>query len=219
MQEATPTKIRIPKPNTLLTTGFLTAFSLMNVGEADASHTGVLPSRSLPAIEAGEAKPIAAWNTFCARFASECRINLQEESIIALSPGIWSLLSSVNTRVNATIRPLTDEEHWGVTDRWGYPEDGAGDCEDYQLLKRKQLVEAGLPRRALRMTVVIDEKGEGHAVLMARTDRGDFILDNKTDVIRSWHETGYIYVKREGQDNKAWISLGGAVSPLMTANP
>ena len=29
------------------------------------------------------------------------------------------------------------------------------------------------------MTVVIDEQGEGHAVLMVRTDRGDFILDNK----------------------------------------
>jgi predicted transglutaminase-like cysteine proteinase len=42
------------------------------------------------------------------------------------------------------IRPLTDQEHWGIEDRWDYPDDGYGDCEDYQLLKRKLLASAGL---------------------------------------------------------------------------
>ena len=100
---------------------------------------------------------------------------------------------------------------------WSLPTDGYGDCEDYQFLKRKLLVEAGLPRRALLMTVVIDEKGEGHAVLMART-RGDLILDNKGSSVLPWHQTGYIYVKREGQDGLAWTPLGGATSPISTAN-
>src|SRR3712207_7197474 len=45
--------------------------------------------------------------------------------------------------------------------------------EDIQLLKRRMLTEAGLPQRAMRMTVVIDEQGAGHAVMMVRTDRGD----------------------------------------------
>ena len=90
---------------------------------------------------------------------------------------------------------------------------------DYQPLKRKLLVEAGLPRRALRMTVVIDERGDGHAVLMVRTDRGDFILDNKHQSVLPWHQTGYVYIKREGQDGRAWTSLGGAVSPTTTAKP
>ena len=79
-------------------------------------------------------------------------------------------------------------------------------------------MEAGLPRRALRMTVVIDERGDGHAVLMVRTDRGDFILDNKHQSVLPWHQTGYVYIKREGQDGRAWASLGGAVSPVTTAN-
>ena len=57
----------------------------------------------------------------------------------------------------------------------------------------------GLPRRAMRMTVVIDELGEGHAVLMVRTDQGDYILDNKTSSILPWDETGYVFIKRESQ--------------------
>ena len=80
------------------------------------------------------------------------------------------------------------------------------------------LVEAGLPRRAMRMTVVIDERGEGHAVLMVRTDRGDFILDNKTSAVLPWNQTGYVFVKREGQDGMTWASLGGLASPVTTAN-
>ena len=70
----------------------------------------------------------------------------------------------------------------------------------------------------MRMTVVIDEVDDGHAVLMIRTDRGDFILDNKTNAVLPWSETGYIFVKCEGQDSTAWVSLGGALSPGATAN-
>ena len=89
--------------------------------------------------------------------------------------------------------------------------------EDIQLLKRKLLAERGLPRRAMRMTVVIDDRGEGHAVLMMRTDRGDFILDNKTNAILPWDQTGFTFSKREGHDSTAWLSLGGFTSPIATA--
>ena len=70
----------------------------------------------------------------------------------------------------------------------------------------------GVPKRALRMTVVIDEQGEGHAVLMVRTDEGELILDNKRDAVLAWHQTGYIFVKREGQDSR---TLGLARRPLL----
>ena len=43
-----------------------------------------------------------------------------------------------------------------MPDRWDLPTTGYGDCEDMQLLKRKLLAERGLPRRAMRMTVVIN---------------------------------------------------------------
>jgi predicted transglutaminase-like cysteine proteinase len=68
------------------------------------------------------------------------------------------------------------------------------------------------------MTVVIDELGEGHAVLTIRTDRGDYILDNKTSAILPWDQTGYVFVKRESQESTSWVALGGRSSPTTTAN-
>jgi predicted transglutaminase-like cysteine proteinase len=58
---------------------------------------------------------------------------------------------------------------------------------------------------------VLDELGQGHAVLAARTDQGDFILDNKRDAVLPWHQTGYVYIKSEGDQSLAWLTLGNTV--------
>ncbi|RUP21161.1 transglutaminase-like cysteine peptidase, partial [Methylobacterium sp.] len=166
----------------------------------------------------GDAKPIAAWVTFCQTYAAECALDRGEPARISLTPATWATIVSVNRRVNKAVEPMTDQDHLHVADRWDLAEDGIGDCEDFQLLKRHMLAEAGLPRRAMRMTVVIDEKGEGHAVLTLITDRGDLVLDNKTNAILPWHKTGYVFIKRESQDAVAWVSLGGVTSPVTTAN-
>lgn len=166
----------------------------------------------------GSAKPIGAWVKFCEQFAAECSVNTAEPAAIELTPQIWNTIVAVNRRVNNRVKPITDKDHWGLLDRWEFPDDGMGDCEDFQLLKRRLLVERGLPRRAMRMTVVIDELGEGHAVLTIRTDRGNYILDNKTSAILPEDQTGYVFVKRESQDIVGWVSLGGRNSPTTTAN-
>ncbi|KAB1074200.1 transglutaminase-like cysteine peptidase [Methylobacterium planeticum] len=192
---------------------------LMLGGAATQARTRPHLPEDATAVEIGPtAKPVAAWTDFCNRMPAECTVDLAEPATIPLNAALWRTLTSVNRRVNARIKPITDQAHWGVIDRWDYPDDGFGDCEDYQLLKRRMLVERGLPRRALRMTVVIDDIGEGHAVLMVRTDRGDFILDNKTNTVLSWRSTGYAYIKREGQDGSRWVSLDGGASPVTTAN-
>jgi predicted transglutaminase-like cysteine proteinase len=182
------------------------------------AHATRLPTISPPTYDAGSARPIQGWVDFCRRNPRDCAVNMSEPDVIVLDPLTWRTILSVNREVNSAIKPLTDMELYGVADYWDYPVSGYGDCEDYQLLKRKRLVEAGLPQRAMRMTVVIDEMNEGHAVLMIRTDRGDFILDNKTDTVVAWHETGYVYVKRESQYATAWTSLGHTSSPVVTAN-
>ena len=130
----------------------------------------------------------------------------------------WNAMVAVNQEVNATVFPVSDQDHWGIEDRWDYPEDGLGDCEDIQLLKRRRLSELGFPRRAMRMSVVVDREGLGHAVLMILTDRGDFILDNKADQVLPWNETGYLYVKREGSHGPDWVTFGAPASPIVTAN-
>ena len=193
------------------------------LGAGARAQTATQTMAALPAPGAGltpgaEARPILAWTEFCQSYPAECAFDRAEPARIALTPAIWSTIVSINRRVNRTIDPVTDQEHWGRADRWDLAEDGRGDCEDFQLLKRKLLAAAGLPRRAMRMTVVIDEKGEGHAVLTLITDRGDYILDNKTNAVLPWAQTGYVFIKREGQDALAWVSLGGASSPVTTAN-
>jgi predicted transglutaminase-like cysteine proteinase len=103
---------------------------------------------------------------------------------------------------------MTDEELYGVAERWSYPVD-RGDCEDYVLLKRRILMDAGWDPAALLITVVRDLKGAGHAVLTVVTDRGDFVLDNQQDGVMPWQSTGYSFVKRQSQsDPKSWVFVG-----------
>src|SRR3954469_14094454 len=162
-----------------------------------------LPRAPPLAISSDGAEPTPAWVSFCERLPAECAIDLSEPEVISLTPDLWRMLTTINEQVNTTIQPLSDQEHWGVVDRWDYPDDGYGDCEDIQLLKRKLLIEAGLPRRALLMTVVLDEVRAGHAVLMARTDRGDFILGNQRRAVLSSSDPGYAFIKRGGAEGHA----------------
>ncbi|GEP11578.1 transglutaminase-like cysteine peptidase [Methylobacterium gnaphalii] len=201
-----------------LVAGLAAVASLAWVPLAEAQTLASLPTSGLAASITGAARPIAAWTEFCERYASECAVDRNEATSITLTPAIWQTINIVNRRVNKAVHAVTDQDHWNLADRWDLAEDGQGDCEDFQLRKRAMLAEAGLPRRAMRMTVVIDEKGEGHAVLTLITDRGDLILDNKTSAVLPWRQTGYTYIKRESQDAVAWVGLGVAVSPVTTAN-
>jgi predicted transglutaminase-like cysteine proteinase len=185
---------------------------------SSASAQALLPARATDRIQVvGPAGPTQEWIDFCQRYPDECRVDLPQPARISLNSQVWAALTQVNERVNSSILAVTDQDHWGVLDRWDYPDDGLGDCEDIQLLKRKLLVEAGLPQRALRMTAVIDEQGQGHAVLMILTDQGDFILDNKRNAVLPWWRTGYIFIKREGTSGKAWVALEDYAAPAYTA--
>jgi predicted transglutaminase-like cysteine proteinase len=198
---------------------FVSVLMVCAGGSAQAQTLASLPTTSNPIVSMGAARPLVAWSKFCDSNPAECAVDVTEAEVIELTPQIWKTIVSVNQRVNSSIKAVTDADHFGVVDIWGFPDDGRGDCEDFQLLKRRILAESGLPRRAMRMTVVIDELGEGHAVLVVRTNRGDYVLDNKTSSVLPWSRTGYVYIKRESQDHVGWVSLGGiATSPTTTAN-
>lgn len=149
------------------------------------------------------------WTDFCARYTTECDAETLPAQDLALDGKSWKLLNVVNDSVNAEIEPITDQEHWGVVERWDYPRDGKGDCEDFVLEKRRRLIAAGVPRQALLVSVVRDRKGDGHAVLLVKTDRGDYTLDNQEAEILPWAETGYGFIKRQSQENpNRWVGLG-----------
>ena len=93
---------------------------------------------------------------------------------------------------------------------WYYPDDGYGDCKDYALLKRRMLMGLGLPREALLLTVVWTKKNQGHAVLIVRTDNGDFVLDNLAPKVVIWNKAGYDFVKRQSQTHpNVWVYIDG----------
>lgn len=151
------------------------------------------------------------WFDFCSRHPEECKVKPLPPKTVQSTSANLELLDRVNRSANAAITPVGNLAHWGTTlDHWDYPTDGKGDCKVYALFKRKLLIEAGLPRQALLMTIVRDLAGEGHTVLTVRTDRGDVILDNLTDAIRPWDATGYKYLKRQAEtDPNVWLDLRG----------
>ncbi len=185
----------------------------------DALPAVAEPERLAHVLLSEVTQPPPGWVEFCARQPGECPSTMTAPQNVVLSRKAWRDLVRVNNWVNETIKPLTDLEHWGVVERWSYPDDGYGDCEDYALLKRRTLIEAGWPREALLLTLVRGADGEGHAVLSVTTDKGDYVLDNQNENIVAWTETGYRFVKRQSQrDPNVWVSLGDGRPAVATAS-
>ena len=164
-----------------------------------------------------------AFIEFCVRMPEECKAGTGKHSRVAGTAAQLFELDLVNRKVNREIEPATDMELYGVEDYWTIPIT-KGDCEDYALLKRQILIRAGWPVGALLMTVVLDEQGEGHAVLTARTEAGDYILDNKVNVLKVWHQTPYKFVMRQSYINpEIWLSLdperAAASGPVAAPRP
>lgn len=165
----------------------------------------------------GPAQPPHGFVRFCEATPQECNSDHAQESRFDASAERLKELDEVNRTVNKEIAPATDLDVYGVNEYWTLPRT-RGDCEDYALLKRHNLVAKGWPVSALLMTVVRDEKGEGHAVLTARTVQADYILDNKIEEVRVWNATPYQFVMRQSYLNpKVWVALDTRQGPLATA--
>ncbi|BCP54200.1 hypothetical protein K32_28170 [Kaistia sp. 32K] len=144
----------------------------------------------------------------CSRMPVECNETTRDTTPMHLTVTRWNELIAVNDNVNTAIEPVTDLELYGREEYWNYPDEGKGDCEDFVLLKRRELMERGWPAGAVLITVVRQTNGEGHAVLTVRTDRGDLVLDNLEPKIKLWGETEYQFVKRQSDRNSGrWVSI------------
>jgi len=145
---------------------------------------------------------------FCKTYVNECTTRTIDHGPAVLSEELWAAVRRINTGVNEAVRPVSDLDLYGKDEIWAYPDQGMGDCEDYVLEKRRQLVKAGFSLADLLITVVRKPDDEGHAVLTLRTRQGDFILDNLRDDIRLWVDTGYRYLKRQSSTHSGrWITL------------
>jgi predicted transglutaminase-like cysteine proteinase len=159
------------------------------------------------ATEFSQSLPPIGFVKFCAANPKECKSVGRKFAPMTMTPDNWNTLYQINTGVNGSINPVSDQELYGEQERWTYPVD-AGDCEDFLLLKKRELEKQGFHAGSLLITVVLDEKNEGHAVLTVSTDAGDYILDNRRNDILLWNETGYTFLKRQSsKDPKKWMAL------------
>lgn len=171
------------------------------------TKTELAPQNVLHMPVYGHTLPPIGFVNFCASHTVECTRPNESVPVVRMSNRRWLELVGVNEEVNRSVRPVTDLDKYNVLEHWTYP-NGEGDCEDYVLLKKRRLTELGWPASALLITVVRDEKGDGHAVLTVTTDVGDFVLDNRTQEILPWRSTPYSFVKRQSRKHPyAWVSL------------
>jgi predicted transglutaminase-like cysteine proteinase len=198
----------------LLALAFALLAASLSVGPASAFSSSDVAYASV----GGETSIPYGWIVFCGRYKSECAAPALPAADVNLTDSARREIQDINSFVNRAVEPISDMDHWGVVDRWDYPVDGKGDCEDYALLKRKMLIERGYPRQALLITVVRDQNNEGHAILTIKTNHGEFILDNLTDEMKSVDAVPYRLVKRQSQqDPNVWVALGPTSAPVVAS--
>lgn len=144
-------------------------------------------------------RPPIGLQLFCLKQANSCRA--QGAGSIGWSEQLNVLLNRVNRNVNASITPRSDErvDKWQLNGQYG-------DCEDYALTKRERLIELGVPAGALRIGYTRTATGQGHAVLIVRTDRGELVLDNLVRNVRRLPDTGYRIEKVSTANILLWTS-------------
>lgn len=164
-----------------------------------------LAAMALPiAVMAGErgvktsAAPLA-YQLFCLKNPQECKAGRNNQ--VEHSAALMQTLTTVNNAVNRSLRFVSEQsDDWKATG-------SAGDCEDFALAKRQRLVRLGVPAGALRVAMVRTRKGEGHAVLVVRTSKGDLVLDNARPSIVRREQAGYRWISMATSDPGRWTKL------------
>lgn len=122
--------------------------------------------------------PPIGHSRFCLQYPDDCEIHGIDfrHRKIALTLERWNELTGVNRQVNRDIIPEITRGN-GATEQWVISPP-AGDCKDYAITKRHQLLARGWPSRALLLAEVVVPSGEHHLVLVVRLADVDLVLDN-----------------------------------------
>lgn len=144
---------------------------------------------------------------FCLRYPTECKPNSGERERIDANAETMGLLRRVNHSVNISIVPRTKSYGRNLDDSWTIAP-ASGDCNDYAVTKRRELIENGLPPSALRLSATKTASGVGHLVLIVSTTKADIVLDNLSENIRPWQQTDYQWLKiQSATDPHFWNEI------------
>ena len=152
--------------------------------------------------------PPMAFTQFCLKYASDCkpqRLSFGGDRV-ELNKMRWAELENINRTVNSSIRPVRNED--GLAGEKWLLSPARGDCNDYAVTKRHQLIARGWPTRTVLLSEVVTVSGEHHLVTIVRTNGGDLVLDNLTDKILPWSRTPYRWVRIQMPKNpNYWASI------------
>jgi predicted transglutaminase-like cysteine proteinase len=171
--------------------------------------TPATTEKAIPPLKFGAvAIPPQGHTDFCSRHAAECSQTSIHAYAVRYDSAIKTL-EATTFMINHSYEPMLDRDNYKREEYWNYPDNGKADCEDYVLMKRKLLIEKyDFPPSSLLIAFVKDHNNEGHAVLLVRTDRGAYVLDNLTDEVKPWNETGYKFVQATNPlYSRSWVKL------------
>lgn len=147
---------------------------------------------------------------FCTENPRDCKVTRRTRwgrAPLPLSAKRMQELRTVNKKVNAEIVARNDDKSIDFGDKWTLAPK-AGDCDDYAVTKRHELVRLGWPERAVRLAITFTASGEGHMVLVVKTNKGDLVLDNRVGTIRPWNKTGLKWkMVQSSNDPRKWLSV------------
>jgi predicted transglutaminase-like cysteine proteinase len=132
-----------------------------------------------------------------------------------LTEEVRATIERVNRDVNRAMASTPDWKLYGRADYWALPLSRpgrkAGDCEDYVMEKRHQLLAAGFTMAQLSIALVRTRWGETHAVLLVETDAGALVLDNRRDAVRPWWRVKDRWIMRQSPESPgAWVAIPAA---------
>jgi predicted transglutaminase-like cysteine proteinase len=159
-------------------------------------------------------KPVlapVAFVRFCMRYQDDCKASPMgfDRALVPFTKARWAELAKVNNDVNRAIKPEANlggvmAEEWLVAPR-------RGDCNDYAVTKRHELLARGWPSHSLLLTEVVVASGEHHLVLVVRTSEDDFVLDNLNGAVRPVSQIKYQWVRAQQAENpKFWSAINVA---------
>lgn len=179
-----------------------TAAAICAFAGAAMAIDGAGPDAFLPVKQAAPAP--AGASAICHAYDWACASGVMTPA----GADVLKVAAKVNSAANAATRPISDQRQFSVAERWSLPTARGGDCEDYALLKKQQLIAAGVAPNRLLIAVVLDRKKAPHAVLVLRSDMGDFVLDNLTKRILPWQKTGYAFLRmQDPRDPSGWVAV------------
>lgn len=143
----------------------------------------------------------AGFYDMCTTLQAECQPVAETESLTLAE------VKRINLTVNKDILPQPEPpgvDIWLVGPK-------AGDCDDYVMTKRHDLIAAGLGSSRARVAVGVARNGQLHAVLIVNFGRNFYVLDNLTDEVLPVQRSAVRILTVQSTENpRLWFKAPGS---------